>query len=482
MTPPTAPEAELSTAPPEPPPDGTASRDPGSYRDPAGFVYRRDGVLYRQVDRTFAEDWDHYLASGLCRRLIEDGLVIDHEEVAVGLAAEPPAYRVIQPQPVEVISYPYEWSFSQLQDAALLTLRAQAAAATAGMSMRDASAYNVQFHHGRPILIDSLSFERATADQPWIAYRQFCEHFLAPLALMARVDVRLGRLLRDHLDGVPLDLAARLLPGRSRFSFGLGPHVHLHARAQRQHADDNAEMTPPAQARMSAKRLATLIESLTDTVSGLSWDPEGTAWADYADHTSYDDRATAAKGSAVKAALRAAGGERAWDLGANTGRYSRIAADAGYRVVALDVDPAAVERAYRQLRSEGRTDILPLLADLTDPSPPLGWGSAERAGLLERIDGDVILALALVHHLAIGANVPLSMIASLFAAMAPDAIVEWVPKEDAMARRLLASRRDVFPDYTLDGFRHAFASHFEIVSETTIEGTERSLFHLRRPH
>jgi len=220
--------------------------------------------------------------------------------------------------------------------------------------------------------------------------------------------------------------------------------------------------------------------SLRSTVSGLSWDPAGTEWADYADNTSYDDDATRAKEHAVATALTAIDGDHAWDLGANTGRYSRIAAAQGYHVVALDIDPAAVERGYRALRAEGRGDILPLLADLTDPSPPLGWGSAERKGLLERIDTDVILALALVHHLAISHNVPLLMIAESFAGMARHAVVEFVPKQDAMVRRLLASRQDVFPDYTIEGFRAAFTPAFDIVAETPIEHSARTLFHLKR--
>jgi SAM-dependent methyltransferase len=302
---------------------------------------------------------------------------------------------------------------------------------------------------------------------------------------MARVDIRLGSLLRDHLEGIPLDLAARLLPRRTRFSFGLGPHLHLHARAQRRHADDGkaaaaGQGSEPSGASMSASRLATLIESLRSTVSSLDWDPGGTVWADYAEHTSYDETATAAKEAAVDSALEIAGGRRAWDLGANTGRYSRLAAERGYQVVALDVDPGAVERHYRSLCKAGRADTLPLLADLGNPSPAQGWGSAERASLLARADADVILALALVHHLAIGANVPLPMIASLFASLAAQAIVEFVPKEDAMVRRLLASRRDIFPDYGIEGFRAAFAARFETLSETPIEGTVRTMFHLRR--
>jgi SAM-dependent methyltransferase len=446
--------------------------------------------VYRQVQASFAEDWDAFLDSGLYARLREESLILAHEEVEVSLAAAPAAHRVIRPDALEFVSYPYEWSFSQLKDAALLTLRAQALASAYGMTLRDASAYNVQFQAGRPVLIDSLSFERAQPGRPWVAYRQFCEHFLAPLALMARVDIRLGSLLRDHLEGVPLDLAARLLPRRTRLSFGLGPHIHLHARAQRRHARAQGRHAGAGRAggqtvdentpSMSASRLATLVESLRSTVEGLDWEPVGTVWADYAEHTSYDDAATAAKEAAVTAALTTVGGRRAWDLGANTGRYSQLAADLGYRVVALDVDPGAVERHYRRLRQAARGDILPLLADLANPSPAQGWASAERASLLARADGDVVLALALVHHLAIGGNVPLHMIAALLAWLAPHAIVEFVPKEDAMVQRLLASRRDVFPDYTMAGFRDAVSGHFEIVAETPVEGTARTIFHLRR--
>jgi ribosomal protein L11 methylase PrmA len=219
---------------------------------------------------------------------------------------------------------------------------------------------------------------------------------------------------------------------------------------------------------------------LRTTIEGLHWEPRGTVWADYADNTSYDAAATAAKSAAVSAALRAAGGAVAWDLGANTGRYSRLAAAEGYRVVAMDIDEGAVERAYLAIRADGRTDITPLLADLTDPGPALGWANAERTSLLDRIDADVILALALVHHLAIGSNVPLPMVAALFARLSPHAVVEWVPKEDAMVKRLLASREDVFDYYNEAGFEAAFAPHFDIVTKTRIEGSVRTLYHFRR--
>jgi ribosomal protein L11 methylase PrmA len=457
-----------------------AVRDPGSYRDPGGFVYRRNGTLYRQIDAASIDDWDAFVASGLAKRLIAAGRLIGHEAADVADAATPGARAVIRPDEIEFISYPFEWTFSELKDAALLTLDVELEALAAGWTLKDASAYNVQFRDARPILIDSLSFEPHEDGAPWVAYRQFCEHFLAPLTLMAHRDIRLSALLRADPDGVPLDLAKGLVPWRTRLNFGLLSHLHLHANAQRRHAGNEDDGAAARSARISRSRLVALIGNLRNTVAGLSWKPGGTEWSDYADNTSYNDRATAEKARLVGEFVRRVPGTRAWDLGANTGRYSRIAADAGKRVLAWDIDPAAAERTYRAVRSEGRTDILPLILDLANPSPGIGWGGRERRSLLERANPDVVLALALIHHLAISRNVPLPMLVDLLATLAPHAVVEFVPKEDPMVRRLLATRRDVFPDYSLDGFRAAAADRFDIVSETTIAESPRVLFLLSR--
>jgi hypothetical protein len=465
-------------APPESRSD-SAQRDPGSFRDPSGFVFVRDGVLYRQINQVRAADWDAFTSSGLADRLTERGWLIPATEVDPGLAAAPDAHRVIRPERIDFVSYPYEWTFGQLKDAALLTLDIASEALDAGFSLRDASAYNIQFRRGRPILIDSLSFEPLVPGRPWVGYRQFCEHFLAPLALMAKVDVRIGRFLRDALDGIPLDLASRLLPARTRLQFGLAAHVHLHSRAQRQHAGAAAVSTTKTPT-MSLDRQRALLASLRSTVAKLDWRPTGTEWADYAENTSYDDRATASKEALVARFVGGAGGQVVWDLGANIGRYSRVAADQGRRVVAFDIDPAAAERNYRAVRSEGREDILPLVMDLADPSAGVGWASAERRSLLDRADADVALALALVHHLAIGRNVPLPALAELLGRLAPHVILEWVPKDDPMVQVLLASREDVFPDYHIDGLRSALAPVFETVDEAPIDDSKRVLLSLRR--
>ena len=454
-----------------------AQREPGSYRDPSGFVFRRDGVLYRQINASFADDWRAFESSGLAPDLIERHLLIPYQPAPIELAPDEGAVAVIQPEEIGFISYPYEWSFSQLKDAALLTLEAQARAGEHGMTLRDASAYNVQFHSGRPILIDTLSFERAAPDAPWKPYRQFCEHFLAPLALMAHRDGRLGLLLRNYIDGIPLDLAAELLPRGTRWSPGLAAHIHLHARAQRQHADD-AEAAPRAVTMKESRRLA-LLDHLRRTIEGLKVSAGGTQWADYADRTSYSATGTASKEAIVRRMLELVGAQRAWDVGANTGRYSAIAAEAGYEVLALDIDWAAVERHYLALRGSGETRIMPLLADIAEPSPAIGWANEERTSLLERANAEVVVGLALVHHLAIGRNVPLPMISRLMARLAPNLILEWVPKEDPMAKRLLAAREDIFVDYNADSLRAAFRTDFEIVEEAPIDDSLRILFRMR---
>ena len=459
---------------------GADGRDGASFRDPSGFVFWRDGQPYRQIQATFATEWDAFEASPLKRRLLDQGRLIPYEPVGQDLASTPDAYAVIRPERIDFISYPYEWTFGELREAALLTLDIQLEAMSDGWTLKDASAYNVQFHDARPIHIDSSSFEPLEEGSPWIAYRQFCEQFLAPLALVARRDSRLADLLRLGPDGVPLDLASRLLPWRTRLDFGLLSHLHLHARAQVRHAADHDDGRAARQARLPRARLEGLIRNLRSTVARLDWHPSGTEWADYAEETSYSERAAADKDRLVDAFVRQLPGRRVWDLGANTGRFSRIAAEAGKRVVALDIDPAAAERHFRAIRKAGRTDILPLVADIANPSPALGWAGRERRSLLERADPDGVLALALVHHLALTRNVPLPMVLDLFADLAPWAIVEFVPKDDPMVRRLLATRRDVFPDYDLDGFRVAASRRFEIVHEDPIAESQRVLFLLRR--
>ena len=455
------------------------SVSPASFRDPAGFVFTREGVVYRQVNAAGAADYDRLLGSGLFRELVSRGWLVSHDEADVPGQA-PGAYRILRPERIDFISYPYEWCFSQLQDAALLTIDAQLLALEHGMSLKDASAYNVQFRGGRPVLIDTLSFEDYAEGKPWVAYRQFCQHFLAPLALMAYRDVRLSQLLRSFIDGIPLDLASGLLPGSTRWRLGLAMHLHMHARAQRAHsatADGGEASASRARAvSVSRRGLEGMLQSLRACVAKLAWKPAGTEWGDYYQDTNYDESAFAEKHRLVKDFLATVAPRTVWDLGANTGVFSRIASAGGASTVAFDIDPAAVERNHRQARSEGEGQPLPLLLDLTNPSPGLGWAGAERASLEERGPADCVMALALIHHIAISNNVPLANVADYLSRLGRHLVIEFVPKADSQVKRLLASREDIFGNYDQSGFEAAFSTCFDIVRSEPIPGSERMLY------
>jgi hypothetical protein len=421
------------------------------------------------------------MESGLYERLVKAGLLIQHVEVEQEPAPErtsalresEAAHKVIQPNRVPFISYPYEWSFGQLKDAALATLSIQKRALKAGMSLKDASAYNIQFVRGKPALIDTLSFEMYTEGQPWVAYRQFCQHFLAPLALMALKDVRLNQLLRVYIDGVPLDLASGLLPWKTRLNFGLLTHIHLHAGAQKRYAGEDVKSR---RGSMSRQAMLGLIDSLESTVRKLDWTPRGTEWGNYYDITNYSDAAFEHKRQLVGEWTERMSPTLVWDLGANNGVFSRVAGESGAYVVSFDIDPAAVEQNYRQMRDEKVGNLLPLLLDLANPSPAIGWANRERDSLGARGPADMILALAVIHHLAISNNVPLPQLADFFADMGNWLVSEFVPKTDSQVKKLLASREDIFPEYTRDGFESAFRGRFRIHEAVEVRDSERVLY------
>jgi SAM-dependent methyltransferase len=446
---------------------------PGSFRDPAGFLFRRGGVLYRQVNLGYRRHYERLVASGLYQHLTGQGLLCPHEEAAVAPAAEG-ALVVLKPEELPFVSYCYEWCFGQLRDAALATLQAQRAALERGMILKDASAYNVQFSDGRPVLIDTLSFEEHREGAPWAAYRQFCEHFLGPLALLSYRDVRLAQLLRSRLEGLPLDLVAPLLPARSRLRFGLLVHVHLHARSQAHFQRPDRQ---PRASAVSRRALLGMVDSLETAVRGLRPRARGSAWIDYEQTHAYSAAALAEKTRLVERAVTASLPGTVWDLGANTGLFSRLAARAGAYTVAFDSDPAVVEASYARGRADGETRLLPLVMDLSNPSPGNGWEGRERLSLEERGPADLVLALALVHHLAFSHNLSLAQIAGYFARLGAELVVEWVPKDDPQARRLLAGREDTFPGYTRDAFEAAFGRHRALAVSEDIAGSGRRLYH-----
>ena len=425
----------------------TGVTDPGSFRDPAGFVFRREGVLYRQVNRSYAPTFDRLEKTGFLRQLQHDDLLIRHEQLGPEYGSTADALTVLRPEVVPFISYSYEWCFGELRDAAL------------------------QLVGGYPVFIDSLSFGIYTEGQPWQAYGQFCEHFLAPLALMTEHDPRLAAIQRSFSDGIPLEIASRLLGMKTWLRPGLMLHIHAHAKS-RAHFAHHAGT--PRDRTLSLAALRRLVDHLRRIIEELRLDPGRTPWADYETEHNYTPEAATEKREAVREMLARLKPATVWDLGANTGVFS-AAAPEGARVVAIDGDHAAVERHYQRVRQKSRS-ILPLVMDLSNPSPARGWAHAERKSLAERGPADAVLALALIHHLVLGGGVPLASVAKWLSGLTRFAIVEFVPPDDEQVLRLTAGRTEPTHPYSESDFRRAFEHCFSLLETRAVPNSGRVLY------
>jgi SAM-dependent methyltransferase len=448
----------------------------GSFRDPAGHIFVSGEVVYRRIEPAGRQAYERLMQSGLYEALVAEGLLVAHEDLGPQ-PEQPGAWTVIRPEQVQMVSYPYEWCFSQLRDAARLTLGVQRRALEFGLSLKDASAYNVQFLRGRPVLIDTLSFEPHRGG-PWVAYRQFCQHFYAPLLLASAADPRLPRLSQIFVDGVPLSLASKLLPKRTWLRPGPLMHVHLHAKAEARLAGGEPSGALSHQQRRSAagRSMTPLLESLDRAIAGLRWEPRSDWASYYADRPSYDQETFDRKRGVVSAWLQNLHPATVWDLGGNTGQFSTMAAELGAATTAFDADPACVEVIYRGVRSQREERLLPLVADLANPSPAIGWGNAERMTLEQRGPADLVLALALIHHLAIGNNVPFESIADYIARIARRLIIEFVPASDPMVQSMMTGREEVFADYTVDHFERAFRRRFTCEETVPLGASGRVLY------
>ena len=451
---------------------------PSSFRDPSGFLFHHDDILYRQVNSSYKEEFDHLIDSGLYDKLVEQNLLISHHEVENSIiSSETNIYKIIQPKKLNFISYPYEWCFSEFKQAALTTLEIQKISLEYGMTLKDASAYNIQFINGKAIFIDTLSFEKYVEGQIWTPYKQFCQHFLAPLALMSHTDIRLNQLLRVYVDGIPLDLTSKLLGKGTRFSFSLLSHIHMHAKSQKHYED---KPVTAKQKKLGKNSFVGLIESLNSGVKKLNWKPEGTEWAEYYSETNYSDVSFTEKKKFIGDTLEKIKPTIVWDLGANTGIFSRISSEKGIDTISSDIDPAAVEKNFLNVTSKNENNILPLILDLTNPSPGLGWDNKERSSFLERGPVDLVFALALIHHLAISNNLPFYKIVQFFEKICRHLIIEFVPKNDSQVMKLLATREDIFNEYTMEKFEAEFQKSFSIEEKIKLEDSERFLYIMKK--
>lgn len=445
----------------------------GSFRDPSGFLFLKNGVLYRQINHSYKKEYENFINTGLYESLTSDKKLVSHEEVSFEDINDHAAL-IIKPIFLSFISYPYEWSFSQLKDAALLTLDIMEISLDKDMILKDASAYNIQFMNGKPIFIDTLSFESYKEGLPWVAYKQFCQHFLAPLALMSHTDIRLNKLLMNFIDGIPLDLASSLLPMKTKFNFSLAIHIHAHALQQKKNAGQSIKKSD---LKMSKLALQALIDSLKTAINKLSWKPIGTEWEDYyISNNNYNAQSLNSKEKLVENVIHILRPDHVCDFGANDGRFSHITAKYSKLVISCDIDPACVEKNYLYNKNNNLNNIHPLLIDLSNPTPNIGWYNKERDSFINRKKYNLALALGLIHHLAISNNLPLKEIAKFFNDTSEYLLIEWIPKEDSQVIKLLSTRDDIFDNYIEEDFLNNFLHYYTLEETRAIDESVRKLF------
>lgn len=452
----------------------TGQKIRSSFRDPGGSVYHRNGEIYRQINFVYKDDYDYFISSGLYRKLAKLQLIIPHTEIKTNNRQ---AYKTIKPDRIPFISYPYEWCFSQLKDAALATLAIQKIALDFGMTLKDASACNIQFYRGKPLLIDTSSFKKCDESRPWVAYRQFCMHFLAPLLLMAYSHPQLNKLLRVYIDGIPLELTSALLPIRSWLKPSILAHIHIHAKMENHLRQKKVKAGKNI---LGKSALLGLVDNLENIITGLSLNLKKSEWSNYYKDNSYTPHAFNYKKKIVSGFLRLTRSNTVWDLGSNTGIFSRIAVGLGAYTISVDSDPLTVEDNYLHCKKDATANCLPLVLDITNPSPGLGWENEERMSLYERGPADTVLALALIHHLVIGKNIAFEKFGSFLSRICKNLIIEFVPKDDSQTQILLQNRTDIFKDYSQSTFEAVFNNFFVIKTVKKIPGSKRVLYLMKK--
>lgn len=455
--------------------------DPGSFRDRDSRVFLADSTVYRALSPTAFNAWQAVSEKAFFRTALERRAVVTSERVEGGPAAEfalEPGGAVLRHERIPFISYPYEWCFSMLREAALTHLDLLEQGLPEGVILKDATPFNVQFRGASPIFIDIGSFVPHEPGDAWTGYRQFCQMMLYPLMLQAYRRIDFQPFLRGRISGVSPTDFARMQSFRDWFRRGVLTHVVLHAALESRAADsDRSVSTDLKRSGFDRSLILANLRKLRSTIERMKWNERRSTWSDYDADSEPVRRDAAAKEQFVRRVVEDHPGSLAWDLGCNLGRYSRIAAEKFGTVVSMDSDHWTIERLFHDLREERNERIVPLVMNLADPSPGLGWRGRERRPLDDRGKPDLILALALIHHLVIRENLRIEEVLEWFRGLGSRLVIEFVDRDDPQVRILLRNRADGCEDYNRANFDRALAERFEIVESRPLEASARTLYH-----
>ena len=465
-------------------------RDPGSFRDPSGFVFTLDERIYRAIDSDTASILEKLDADGTLLELFEAGRVVETTRIEKGgdawgvLHEKVPKFdHFLEHGKIDVISYPYEWSTSMLADAAVRALDVQARLIQRGYSLKDSSGYNIQFAHSKPVFIDIPSIEIPTRRDIWVAMGQFCKMFVYPLLLKRTLRLDTKGYFLANIDGMELDdiyavfgFWRSLTPGLL-LDVGL-PHL-LQKLIVRQGESDKPDGTLKKKLYSSGgseKAQLMNLSRLRRKVTALARQcRRRSRWTSYAQANTYSDRANEFKMAFTRQFLEEHQPARVLDLGCNTGQYSELAARHGAKVVAVDSDHDCVDLLYQHAAREG-LNILPLWMDIASTSPGLGFRNRERPPFLERVPKSSVFALALLHHLLVSSRLDLPSIRDFLHDLTSDTLlIEYIDPADDMFQSLLALRENIYGHHTLEQFLNIFGERFKLLKQERVPETERTL-------
>jgi len=461
-------------------------QDSGSFRDPLSRVFVGNGEVVRAFTAIGAKDIEKVWTKASIQNALASGELIESNLVSpASVGLNDPWVTAMTHPLIPFISYPYEWTFSMLKDAAQLQLKLTRETLADGIGLKDATPYNVQFIGSRPQFIDAGSFEKRRKGDPWYGYRQFCEMYLYPLMMQGYLGVGFQQFLRGSVNGISPDTMRKLLPASIRRPRkGRLTHVVLHAAAQNRFADsDNNMKSDAAKAGMNAQVLDATLRKLQGIVKKISLGDKKSTWSEYSERGHYIESSLDEKQKFVRDAVASAPRKQVWDIGCNDGVFSRIAAAHSDYVVAMDADPLVVDRLYNTLKAEKNEQILPLYVDLTDSGGGVGWRGQERPGVFDRGRPDIVMALAVIHHMAITFHVPLASQLDMFRDLTPEIIIEMPHADDPMVRKLLTNKRDgIHDDFTLEEFERLLNERFTVKSKMLLSSGTRTIFHaVRKP-
>lgn len=458
----------------------TASQErvKGSYRDPSGYVYLIEDVVYRTVNPAYEKTYEWIKENGIFEKSHKNGFLIETEELRDNIPDQlVDACYVLKHRRIEHLSWPYEWSFFQLKDAALLHLDFQLFLLDKNAVLVDASAYNIQFIGKKPIFIDALSIRPYKDGEYWTAYKQFCDHFLNPLLLRSVKGIPHNGIFRGNMEGVATRELNSILSLFEKMSVNMLMHVVLPAQLEEKSLENPHKAIDKAKKGrgLSKSGYRGLLGQLRRWIAKL--EPRGfkkSVWGNYEQDHSYLPEEVKRKTEAIADFCKRYKPVKLMDIGCNTGFYSKAALQGGAQyVIGYDFDQKAIEYSYT--RDEFPDQFLPLLFDAANPSPSQGWMQSEREGFIERANADALIALAFEHHLAIGKNIPLPQVVDWLLSIAPRGLIEFVPKEDDMVKRLLAIREDIFQDYSIDTFIREIESRARVINSTQLTESGRVL-------